>query len=148
MFSKILKTFLKSKTTNLFLKFKTRYGSLRKQERNCSITVAAAFECKENGTFRFLRNIATLTHNLLGESDFLETSAEAVKFWISQHGFNVEWSGTPTCAPPRFEQAARLKFDPRYCINMSSTRIKFFKKNESGQFISFDPPEVRFEVYQ
>ncbi|MEZ8026118.1 hypothetical protein [Enterovibrio norvegicus] len=125
-----------------------KHGSLRKEERNCPITVAAAFEYTENGKFRFLRNIVTLTHKSLGESDFLETSAIAAKFWISQHGFNIEWSGTPTCAPQKFEQAARLKFDPRYCINMSSTQIKFFKKVGGGQFIPFDPPEVRFELYE
>ncbi|MEJ1379839.1 MAG: hypothetical protein RPT95_02490 [Candidatus Sedimenticola sp. (ex Thyasira tokunagai)] len=125
-----------------------KHGSLRKEERNCVITVAAAFEYAENGTFRFIRNIVTLAHNSLGERDFLETSAEATRFWMSQHGFNAEWTGIPTCAPPKFEHAARLQFDPKYCINMSSTQIKFFKKAANGQLMPFDPPEVRFEVYE
>ncbi|MCB2426675.1 hypothetical protein [Methylophaga pinxianii] len=125
-----------------------KHGSLRKQERNCPIRVAAAFEYAENGTFRFIRNIATLAHSSLGEHDFLTTSAEAARFWMSQHGFNVEWKGLPNSAPPIFEQSARLKFDPRYCINMSNTQIRFFKKISDGKLIPFDPPQVRFEVYE
>ncbi|WP_415911300.1 hypothetical protein [Neptuniibacter sp. QD37_11] len=125
-----------------------KHGSLRKEERNCPITVAAAFEYADNGTFRFIRNIASLTHNSRGESDFLETSVQAAKFWMSQHGFNVEWNGTPTTATPKFEFAARLQFNPKYCINMSSTQIKFFKRAANGELIPFDPPEVRFEVYE
>ena len=125
-----------------------KHGSLRKEERNCPITVAAAFEYAENGTFSFIRNIVTLSHNSLGESDFLITSAEAARFWISQHGFDLGWRGTPNCALPNFEQAARLKYDPKCCINMSSTQIKFFKKDANKKLIPFNPPEVRFEVYE
>lgn len=125
-----------------------KHGSLRKEERNCPITVAAAFEYANNGTFRFIRNIATLTHNSLGDRDFLETSAEAAKFWMTQHGFSVEWNGTPTIAEPNFESTARLQFNPKYCINISSTQIKIFKKAADGKLIPFDPPEIRIEIYE
>ncbi len=125
-----------------------KHGNLRKEERNSPITVAAAFEYREDGTFCFIRNIVTLEHKSLGEHDFMLTSSEAAKFWMSQRGFAINWEGVTNVALPVYEPAARLKFDPKYCINMSSTQLKFFKMIEGKGLAPFDPPEVRFEVYE
>lgn len=61
-----------------------KHGELRKEERNSPISVAAAFEYCEDGTFRFLRNIVTLNHRALGMHDFMEASSQAAKFWMGQ----------------------------------------------------------------
>jgi hypothetical protein len=125
-----------------------KHGSLRSTERNCPISVASAFEYVDPGKVRFIRNISTLSHRSLGEYDFLLTASEAAKFWMSQHGFSVGWQGIPSCATSRLESAARLIFDPRYCINMSSVEMRFFKKSGDGELVPFDPPQVQFEIYK
>lgn len=125
-----------------------KHGELRKKERNSPISVAAAFEYRENGTFRFLRNIVTLNHRSLGERDFMDTSAEAAKFWMAQRDYSIEWKGAPSTAPPRYENAARLKFHSKYCIEMSSVQLKFFKRIDGDSLVPVDPPEVRIEVYE
>ena len=124
-----------------------KHGNLRREERNSPLSVAAAFEYCEDKTFRFLRNMLTIQHQSLGEHDFMQTSAEAAKFWMAQKGFSTEWKGEPLVAPVHYENAARLKFDAKYCISMSSVQLRFFQKNGSDEFIPVDPPEVRFEVY-
>lgn len=124
-----------------------KHGELRKEERNSSISVAAAFEYREDGTFRFLRNIVTLNHRSFGEHDFMVTSSEAAKFWMTQRGYSIEWSGAPNTAVSTYENAARLKFNSKYCIEMSSVQLKFFKRTGGDVLVPVDPPEVRFEVY-
>ena len=125
-----------------------KHGSLRREERNSPLSVAAAFEYREDKTFSFLRNILTINHSSLGEHDFMQTSAEAARFWMTQKGFSSEWKGESFLAPVIYENAARLKFDAKYCISMSSVQLRFFKKDRGGELIPVDPPEVRFEVYE
>jgi hypothetical protein len=125
-----------------------KHGNLRKEERNSTITVSAKFECKDGPVFRFIRNALTLKHRSLGKHDFMVAAAEAARFWMSQHGFNIEWRGIPDVAPFVYEKAARLKFNSKYCMNMSSVQLQFFKMNESSKLVPFDPPDVRFEVYE
>ena len=124
-----------------------KHGELRKEERNSPISVAAAFEYREDGTFRFLRNIVTLNHRSLGMHDFMEVSSQAAKFWMGQKGYSIGWVGVPSTAEPTCESAARLKFNTKYCIEMSSVQLKFFKQIDDV-LVPFDPPEVRFEVYE
>lgn len=124
-----------------------KHGSLRNEKRNSPLSVAAAFEYREDKTFRFLRNILTIEHKSLGQHDFMQTSAEAAKFWMRQKGILSEWKGEPFLAPTIYENVARLKFNAKYCVSMSSTRLRFFKEDRNGELIPFAPPEIRFEVY-
>jgi hypothetical protein len=125
-----------------------KHGSLRKEERNSPITVAATFEYKDGPLFRFIRNALTIEHKSLGKHDFMVTSAEAARFWMSQHGFNIEWRGVPDVAPFVYEPSARLKFNSKYCVSMSSVQLQFLKIDGSSKLAPFDPPDVRFEVYE
>jgi len=125
-----------------------KHGSLRKEGRNSPITVSATFEYREDGAFRFIRNALTLEHKSLGKHDFMVVAAEAARFWMSQYGYTIEWRGVPDVAPFVYEPAARLKFDSKYCINMSNVQLQFLKMNESSKLVPFAPPEVKFEVYE
>jgi len=125
-----------------------KHGSLRKEERNSPITVAATFEYKEGPQFRFIRNALTIEHKSLGKHDFMVVAAEAARFWMSQHGFQIEWRGVPDAASFRYESAARLKFNSKYCVSMDSVQLQFLKMDDSSKLKPFAPPDVRFEVYE
>ncbi|MDQ6955790.1 MAG: hypothetical protein Q9M21_01205 [Mariprofundaceae bacterium] len=125
-----------------------KHGELKKEERNSPITVAAAFEYREDKTFRFIRNIVTIEHKSLGSHDFMAASSEAARFWMSQNGYSLQWEGVPSVAPFVYNNAAKLKFNPKYCFSMSSVQLKFFKMTDTEGLIPFDPPNVRFEVYE
>jgi hypothetical protein len=66
---------------------------------------------------------------------------------MTQRGYSIEWSGAPNTAVSTYENAARLKFNSKYCIEMSSVQLKFFKRTGGDVLVPVDPPEVRFEVY-
>ena len=123
-----------------------KHGKLRKEARNSPISVAAAFEYRSDEKYRFLRNIVSISHHSLGEYDFMVISAEAAKFWMSQRCFYIAWNGVPSIASAVYEDTARLKFDPKQCINLSCIQVKFFSKTEDGFLIPLNPPCVRFEV--
>ena len=125
-----------------------KHGNLRKEERNSTISVSATFEYKDGPEFRFIRNTVMLEHQSLGKHDFMVVAAEAARFWISQHGFNINWRGIPDAELFVYEPAARLKFNPKYCASMSSVQLQFLKMDTSNKLVPFDPPDVKFEVYE
>jgi len=125
-----------------------KHGNLRDKERNSPITVAAAFEYRDDKTFSFIRNIATINHNSLGQHDFMLTSSSAAKFWMSHHNLSINWSGEIIIAPHKYEEVAWLKFNPDLCINMSSAQCRFFKMTDDNELALYNPPNVRFEIYE
>ena len=125
-----------------------KHGSLRKEERNSPIAVSAAFEFSESLGFRFIRNIIFVEHKSLGTHDFMETSATAIKFWLTQHNININWQGAIIESQNHFESTARLGFNSKYCTSMSSVQLRFLKNNSDGSYTPIDPPEVKFEVYE
>lgn len=124
-----------------------KHGELRDSTRNCKIVTASNFEYSEGNGFRFIRNKALLDHPEMGEHDFLEISLAAIHFWIQQHGFDSTWDGAILESDRPFEPAARLRFEPRYCIHMSSTRIQIVRSVGEGDYQPYAPADVRFEVY-
>jgi hypothetical protein len=122
-----------------------KHGNLRNENRNSPMTVVANFEYQDD-KFSFIKNAITIQHRRLGEYDFMETSAEAAKFWMSQKGHNVDWLGTPKISEPKWDDMALLKFNSKYCIRMSEVRFRFYKKNSNGELELFDPPIVKFGV--
>lgn len=125
-----------------------KHLELRDKGRHANFSIAAIFEYREDETYRFIRNIAEIEHASLGLHDFMETSAEAVRFWMSRKEISVSWEGVPSEAPVVYETAARLKFNPKYCTKMSQARYKFFKRTVDNGLIPFDPPNANIEVYE
>ncbi|MDO8778008.1 MAG: hypothetical protein Q7K57_56685 [Burkholderiaceae bacterium] len=114
--------------------------------RQNSIFVAAMFEVNLEGHFRFLRNGVFIEHASLGRHDFMSTALSAIEYWSRKRTLNLAWSGEVREASIDFFPTAFLHFDPKYCINMSSTRIMYFCRDDAGNLQPFDPEEVRFEV--
>ncbi|MBD0785810.1 hypothetical protein HUO09_05620 [Vibrio sp. Y2-5] len=123
-----------------------KHGELRNTSRNCPMVVVSNFEYKDN-EFAFLRNTVLIEHYTHGSYDFMKESLKAIQFWIQQHGYEITWQSEIKFAPRCFQHEAMLKFDPKYCFEMSSTRIQFFKENNAGALEPYSPEEVRFAVY-
>jgi len=125
-----------------------KHGKLRNELRNCPLSVSATFEYRDGPKFRFIRNIVMLEHVSLGNHDFMTVSAEAARFWMSQHGFNINWRGVPDHAKSVYEPVARMKLSPKYCVDLSSVRPQFLKIGRCNELVRFDPPDVKFELYE
>ncbi|MDP1926891.1 MAG: hypothetical protein Q8K62_00095 [Thiobacillus sp.] len=115
-------------------------------DRQNSIFVAAMFEVNLEGHFSFLRNGVFIEHASLGRHDFMSTALAAIEYWSRKRTLNLAWSGAVREASTEFFPTAFLHFDPKYCINMFSTRIMCFRRDDAGNLQPFDPEEVRFEV--
>ncbi|CAN1213103.1 hypothetical protein TUMEXPCC7403_23060 [Tumidithrix helvetica PCC 7403] len=124
-----------------------KHGSLRKVDRNNELNASALFEYSPGKGFCFLRNGLFIAHATLGEHDFMVTTLAAINFWIKARGLPITWSGQVKLADPAFHQSAFLKFDPRYCISLSSVRTRFFVRDQQGMLVPVDPPEVQIEIF-
>lgn len=116
--------------------------------RQNNIFVAAMFEVNAEGDFRFIRNGVFVEHASLGCQDFMAASLSAIEYWIKKRGLNIAWSGSVREAANKFFPTAFLHFDPRFCIHMSTARIMFYRRDDAGNIMLFDPEVVRFEVRQ
>lgn len=125
-----------------------KHGQLRDPARNNKLYVASCFEYAGNRGFRFIRNSVTIAHASSGEHDFMVTSLTALRYWMGQIGFSLNRELAVAEGPAEFFPSAYLYFNPRYCINVAQTRLKFFEKLDDGTYRPVDPPEVRFEVFE
>jgi hypothetical protein len=116
----------------------------RKRQNN--IFVAAMFEVNLEGHFSFLRNGAFIEHESLGCHDFMSSALSAIDYWSRKRNLNLSWSGEVREAGIEFFPTAFLYFNPKYCINMASTRIMCFRRDEAGNLKPFDLEEICFEV--
>ena len=119
---------------------------LRDPDRQNNIFVAAMFEVNLEGHFSFLRNGVFIEHASLGRHDFMSTALSAIEYWSRKRTLNLAWSGKVREAGIEFFPTAFLHFDPKYCINMSSTRIVCHRRDDAGNLQPFDQEEIRFEV--
>lgn len=111
------------------------------------LNVTACFEY-EVEKFRFLRNKITVTHDALGASDFMESSAAAISYWDRKRNLGLNWAGSISSAAGDFYDSATLIHDVRFVVEMDKVQMAFFAKDSSGVLIPFDPPQVRFSVME
>ena len=124
-----------------------KHGPLRDSGRNNSLSVSAMFEYHPGRGFRFLRNGLFNQHASLGEHDFMHTSLAAIRYWLTTQRIGLSWSGAIAEGPAEFYPTALFRYNPRYCISMSSTRVRFLARSGGGDLVPTDPPEVRIEIY-
>lgn len=124
-----------------------KHVNLRDKSRSNSLYVAALFEGNAAGQFRFIRNAVFIEHASEGELDFMIVSNSAIKYWIPRSSPTLNWQGIVRESLVEFHPSAFLHYNPKYCINMSSTRLKFFTRLEDGTLKAYDPPTVKFEVF-
>jgi hypothetical protein len=124
-----------------------KHGRLRDSGRHNSLFVCAMFEYDPGRGFRFLRNALFIQHATLAEHDFMHTSLAAIRYWLTTKRIGLRWSGVVAEGPAEFYPTAFLHYDPKYCISMSSTRLRFFARSRGGYLVPTDPPKVRVEIY-
>lgn len=125
-----------------------KHGQLRDTSRNNKLYVASCFEYAADRGFRFIRNSVTIAHAGSGEKDFMATALAAAQYWMNQLAFSLNRTLAVGEGPDEFFPTAYLFFNPKYCINMAQTRLKFFEKLTDGRYRPVDPPEVKFEVFE
>lgn len=124
-----------------------KHGQLRDPSRNNTLHVASCFEYGAGRGFRFIRNAVSIAHATAGEVDFMDTALAASQYWMDILGFTLNRKLAVAEAADEFFPTAYLYFNPKYCINMKQTRLKFFEKKD-GNYRPVDPPEVMFEVFE
>lgn len=125
-----------------------KHGQLRDPSRNNRLEVASCFEYAASRGFRFIRNSISIQHATFGELDFMVTALAAAQYWMDSLGFTLNRKLALGEAPEEFFPSAYLYFNPKYCINMKQTRLRFFEKDQAGQYRPVDPPQVMFEVFE
>ena len=78
----------------------------------------------------------------------MATALAAMKYWMDVLRFSLNRNLTIAEGPNEFFPTAYLYFNPKYCINMAQTRLKFFEKQIDGNYRPVDPPEFKFEVFE
>lgn len=124
-----------------------KHGQLRDSSRNNSLHVASCFEYGAGRGFRFIRNSVSIAHATSGEVDFMVTALAASQYWMDILGFTLDRKLAVAEAADEFFPTAYLYFNPKYCINMKQTQLKFFEKKD-GNYCPVDPPHVMFEVFE
>ena len=123
-----------------------KHGVLRKSKRQCNISIASAFEYKEN-KFSFLRNIIFINHASFGEVDFIEESLRIIKYWVKEYEGKISWNEKIKFSSQNFQDKASLIYSSEHCLSMSKTRVIILKRNHKGLLEPFAPPEVRLFIY-
>lgn len=124
-----------------------KHGQLRDPSRNNRLSVASCFEYAAGRGFRFIRNAISIEHATSGELDFMTTALAAAQYWMHFLAFTLNRKLAIAEASDEFFPSAYLYFNPKYCINMKQTRLKFFEKKD-GSYRPVDPPQVMFEVFE
>lgn len=125
-----------------------KHGPLHISSRNSKLYVASCFEYNADRGFRFIRNLVTIAHAGTGEHDFMATSLTALHYWMHHIGFSLNRDLAISEGPAEFHPSAYLYFNPKYCIKMKETRLKFVERLSDGTYQPVDPAEVRFEVFE
>lgn len=125
-----------------------KHGQLRDSSRNNTLHVASCFEYGAGRGFRFIRNSISINHATSGELDFMETALAATQHWMDGLRLSLNRKLAVAEAADEFFPTAYLYFNPKYCINMKQTQLKFFEKQKDGKYLPVDPPEVMFEIFE
>jgi hypothetical protein len=125
-----------------------KHGQLRDPSRNNTLDVASCFEYAAGRGFRFIRNSISVQHATFGELDFMVTALAAAQYWMDFLGFTLNRRLLLAEASDEFFPSAYLYFNPKYCVNMKQTRLRFFEKEPSGHYRPVDPPQFMFEIFE
>ena len=124
----------------------TKHESLGNEERNNKLSISSLFEGKDDDTFRFIRNKIVVKHSKYGIVDFLEVSKKAAEFLFSQLGLNIFWRANILEAPNLFSNKVALDIFYNHQFIWNGLQIEFLRKNETGEFIHYNPSKFLFEL--
>jgi hypothetical protein len=115
-------------------------------DRNTRLYISSLFEGTEEGAFRFIRNSIKVTHNKYGLFDFLQISKEAANFVLTNLNLIIYWNPPLLEAPPIFSDKVFLGVYFEHQITWTGLNIEFFKRNDIGELVHYDPPSWLFEL--
>lgn len=124
----------------------SKHDILLDEKRNNELILSSMFEGKDNETFRFIRNRIIIKHNNYGQSDFLETFKKATQFLFIKLNLNIFWNPNVLEAPNIFIEKVFLNIQYQHQIAWTNLQVEFFRRNEKGELIPYDPPKCLFEL--
>jgi hypothetical protein len=80
--------------------------------------------------------------------DFIEVAARAINYWINRQGYHLTKAHGPIIANSEYSSEAYLFYDPSKTVFMDSTSINTFRRDSTGELKLFDPPLIKFVVYE
>lgn len=116
------------------------------EDRNNEISISSYFEVNLDNKCRFIRNVINIKHTSYGSFDFLQVAKEAISYLFSRLNYMIFWNPLILEAPEIFTDSAFLKLNYKNQIAFTNSKIEFFRRNEEGILIHFDPQELPFEL--
>jgi len=144
---KSLRTDRQSKDFNIIVDVadSIKHAVLKKGRAN-TLYVSSLFEGDNEGGFRFIRNQIAIDHEKYGKSDFLEISRNVVQFLLRKLNINILWNPTISEGPEFFRNEVSLDVFFSHQIAWTGLRIEFFKRDQKGDLVHFDPPSWLFSL--
>lgn len=114
--------------------------------KRTTLTVSAHFEADNNGRYRFINNRIMIAHPTLGNSEFLATAANAIRFLIGELGLDLDWTPKILEGPPEFAPTVVLDAgpDPNHVFEL--LQVRFLKRNPDGDLVLFQPQNWQLEL--
>lgn len=124
-----------------------KHGKLTKEDRQVTFETALAFEFDENNRFRFLRTVLLAKNGRTDGAwiDVADTIFEYLDHLIVELGYDVNVI-RDQANDGEFQENAITYFTPMALIEVPNTRLRFYRRDENGNLILANPPEIRFAV--
>ncbi len=114
--------------------------------RRTTLAVSAHFEADDNGSYRFINNRIAIVHPTAGDSDFLTTAANAIRFLIAELGLDLDWTPKILEGPPEFGPTVVLDAGPNPNHVLELLQVRFLRRNPDGDLAMFQPQNWQLEL--
>lgn len=125
-----------------------KHGELDSADRIVTTYVQSHFAVRDDGRFRFLRNVIRLNHPRLGKFDWQEVTRSAIQFWIAREKIDLKWSGTPHDGADAYRETALLTFEPGFQVRQHAAKLQFVRTDGAGWWEPVDPEQCTFAVVE
>ena len=127
-----------------------KHGTLGSKNRETESSVSTVMEVREDGMFRFIRNVIEVKYTVSGDvHDFMKDAYFVINALIDEYGFCDKNKVLPsTNQRLEFSNVCSLYFNHDREVAMSHSNIKFVKKNITGEFMPSNPPIGRVEWHE
>ncbi|MBE0393585.1 hypothetical protein [Flavobacterium sp. PL002] len=115
-----------------------KHGQLRKQARQCSISVSTMFERSPDATYRFLRNRITIIHNTYGKIDFMECAIEASKFVAEKLDVRTNWNPQIINRNGEFSNEINIHASCENQVYWTGNALEFVEYDADGNYKNVD----------
>ncbi len=114
--------------------------------KRTTLAVSAHFEADGDESYRFINNRVTIVHPTMGNSDFLTTAANAIRFLIAELGLGLDWTPGILEGPPEFTPTVVLDAGPNPNHVFELLQVRFLRRNPDGDLAMFQPQNWQLEL--